>query len=344
MRPLRSLPAVPLVLCATLALPASAERADLFTSRDQVGDAVAAAVGRATGTIDLALYALKLPKATEVLAAKARAGVKIRLVVDAGHADAADVGALVAAGVEVRKLAGLGPRGLMHNKIALVDGAQLVAGSFNWTTAADELNLENAVLRDDPALIKGFSAYWAWMWQAALPLDAPAAEAQPRGPPPADPAPGIWFKGEAWPAYAFSPSGGVEALLVKAVERSNARVEVAMFSFFSQNLADALIAAQGRGARVRVVADKGQAANSAVVATLVKAGVPIRFRSGRAGAGVLPHKFALFDGEMLETGSFNWTVNAEKNSYENALFSTAPQDLSAFEDEFDRIYAEAASS
>lgn len=319
-----------------------AARANLFTSRDQVGDAVAAAVAGAAESIDLALYSLKLPKAAKALLAKAEAGVPIRLIIEAGHADAPEVRALADAGAEVRKLAGVAPRGLMHNKVALLDGRQLIAGSFNWTSAADGMNLENCVLRDEPQLVAGYRRYWDWMWARAAPLDGPAGEGAPRGPPPADPAPGLWFKGEAWPSYAFSPKGGTEDLLARAIERSRTRIEGAIFSFYSQRLADALIAAHRNGVRVRLVLDAGQAERSEAVKSLARAGVPVRLRSGRGSVGVMHHKFAVFDGELLETGAFNWSFNAENNSYENVLFSTAAEDLSAFEDEFERIFGESA--
>lgn len=332
------------LLCA--AAPASgADRGNWFSGTHAVGDVLVGELGRTRKTADLALYALKLPKATEAVLAALGRGVAVRLVVDAGHAAASeDVRRLAVAGAEVRTLKGYGDRGLMHNKIALLDGGRLITGSFNWTSAADNVNLENLLLRDEPALLAGFSAYWGWMWERADPLDGPARESAPRGPPPSDPAPSVWFKGQAWPSYAFSPQGGTEALLVKAIKLSTKRIDAAIFSFYGQVLADALIGAKARGVRVRLVLDRGQAANSRVVRALIDAGVQVRLRSGRGDVGVMHHKFALFDGELLETGSFNWSVNAETNSYENTVFSARPEDLSAFEDEFERAYGEASSS
>ena len=53
--------------------------------------------------------------------------------------------------------------------------------------------------------------------------------------------------------------------------------------------------------------------------------------------GVMHHKFGIFDGEMLETGSFNYSMNATFHNFENAFFSTDPQDIGD-ENEFQKLY------
>ena len=49
------------------------------------------------------------------------------------------------------------------------------------------------------------------------------------------------------------------------------------------------------------------------------------------------NKFAVFDGALVEAGSFNWTRNGEKNNYENAMFLDAPDDVAAFAAAFKRV-------
>jgi len=53
--------------------------------------------------------------------------------------------------------------------------------------------------------------------------------------------------------------------------------------------------------------------------------------------GVMHDKFAVFDGALVEAGSFNWTRNGERNNYENAMFLDAPDDVAAFAAHFKRI-------
>jgi phosphatidylserine/phosphatidylglycerophosphate/cardiolipin synthase-like enzyme len=207
-----------------------------------------------------------------------------------------------------------------------------MTGSFNWTRAADDKNFENAVFKTDKALIEGFTRNWEWMW---------ALEKGGVGAPPADPQRPVAFAGGKYPRYAFSPQGGVEDLLVDAIGRSKSTIDVAIFSFYSQRVADALIAAKKRKVVVRLIADIGQTRRSQAMLALWTAGVTLRLSSGRAGTGAMHHKYALFDGAMLMSGSYNFSQNAELYNFENDLFTAAKGEVAAFGGEFAAVWAQA---
>ncbi len=46
----------------------------------------------------------------------------------------------------------------MHHKVILVDGRQVIFGSFNFSNNADEDNDENLLVVDDPGLAAQFEA------------------------------------------------------------------------------------------------------------------------------------------------------------------------------------------
>ncbi len=331
------------------AAPARAGGRVLFTDTDQVGDAVASAIRSAGSSIEAALYELSLPKLTDALIAAERGGVNVRVVLDYGHAPknlppdkrTNDVQRLLAAGVQVRSLRGFGKYGIMHNKFAVFDGKTLETGSFNWSIGADNQNFENALFRDEPNIVSGYESYWRWMWAKGKPLSSTQAEPESIEPAPSDPSPALAFKGEAWPSYAFSPQGGGEALLVRAIDKCASSIDIAMFSFYSQNVGDALLRAKNRGVAIRLVVDRSQAQSSPLTPFLQQ-NFDMRLSSGRGGVGVLHDKFGVYDGELLETGSFNYTGNAENNNYENLLFSTQDSDLSAYQAAFERLWQQAA--
>jgi len=50
------------------------------------------------------------------------------------------------------------------------------------------------------------------------------------------------------------------------------------------------------------------------------------------------HKFAVIDGKVLLTGSFNWTASAEHLNYENLLVFHSKEIADIFEKEFNRIW------
>lgn len=298
----------------------------------------------------LALYELKLPAAADAIIRAHRRGVAVRVVFDEGHAReepgpeagrSPELQRVIDAGVEVRTLRGGGDYGIMHHKTAVLDGELLVAGSFNWTLAAEQRHFENLALRGDPAVVALFEADFRWMWEAARPLKSPGgADASGMGPPPADPARPVRFNGGAYPRAAFSPRGGIEALLLDAIGRARRRVDVAMFSFYSEPLARALIEAKARGVKVSVVADAGQARRSPAVRLLRDAGVELRLSAGRAaGFSVMHHKYIVLDGRLAMNGSYNFSRNAELNNHENVLISADAGEAGALLKEQEHVFS-----
>jgi phosphatidylserine/phosphatidylglycerophosphate/cardiolipin synthase-like enzyme len=50
------------------------------------------------------------------------------------------------------------------------------------------------------------------------------------------------------------------------------------------------------------------------------------------------HKFAVFDGSLALTGSYNWTRGAARDNEENLVISDAPRFVEAFQGEFERLW------
>jgi len=113
-----------------------------------------------------------------------------------------------------------------------------------------------------------------------------------------------------------------------------------MYSFFSETLADALIEAHQQGRRVVMIVDKNQGRRSKVLEKLARAGVPLRWTSGRAPGGVMHHKFAIFDRKLLALGSYNMTYSGEHHNFENVNFTTQPDGVADFLEELQALYAQ----
>jgi phosphatidylserine/phosphatidylglycerophosphate/cardiolipin synthase-like enzyme len=326
----------------------------IFTARGgSPAGSIAQAIGAARRTVRVSLYSLSLPGATQALVDAKGRGLTVEVLFDYAHAYPKSAGSdglagptaqlkqVLAAGIPVRLLQGGGPYGIMHNKFALLDGALLETGSFNWTTAAESSNHENAVFRDDAGLLADYQAYWDWMWAQGVPYGEGRA-GKPSGTPPAC-ATAVSANGRTFPACSFSPAGGTEAQVVAAIDSANGRVHVAMFSFTSDAVVRALIRAKDRGAEVLVALDRGQLAHETVGTTLRGAGVPVKVLTGPNGGGMLHDKFGVMDG-LVELGSFNWTNNANANNFENALFSADAGDVAGYEAEFQALWSEGADS
>lgn len=115
----------------------------------------------------------------------------------------------------------------------------------------------------------------------------------------------------------FSPHGGCTALVVHELEQAKRQVRVLAYSFTSDAIADALVAAAKRGVDVQVVLDKSNRTGRYTDAPeLDQAHVPVTIDAAHA---IAHNKVIVIDGTTVLTGSFNFTVAAEAHNAENML-------------------------
>ncbi len=115
----------------------------------------------------------------------------------------------------------------------------------------------------------------------------------------------------------FSPDGGAEKAIVKLIDGAHTKIHVLAYSFTSKPIANALIAAKQRGVDVNIVLDRSQpTARGGQMQTVMAAGIPVWVDSKHA---IAHNKVVLVDGDIFETGSFNFTYSAEHRNGENAL-------------------------
>ena len=137
----------------------------------------------------------------------------------------------------------------------------------------------------------------------------------------------------------FSPNGDTANRIIKAIDSSNSTIDLAIFDLTSQDIKQAFDRAKNKGVKIRIIADSRQAKGEhSVIQSLLDKGFNICIRHGR-GRGIMHNKFAIFDGKLMITGSYNWTYNAEHNNYENAIFISDPETINKYQQEFSRIWA-----
>ena len=147
----------------------------------------------------------------------------------------------------------------------------------------------------------------------------------------------------------FSPRGGCEEAILAQLDGAKDYIHVAMYAFTSRYLAQALVRARERGVEVKVVLDRSFQEESEYSKGdfLKRKGIPVRLvtpvetRGLRVIKGLMHHKFAVIDGRVVITGSYNWTARAERVNYENLLiFVNAPGVAGAYEREFERLWGD----
>lgn len=119
-----------------------------------------------------------------------------------------------------------------------------------------------------------------------------------------------------WEVY-FSPHGGCTEAIIRELNKTKSAVLVQAYSFTSAPIAKAMLNAHKRKVRVEVILDKSQVKDTYSSAMFfINQGIPVRIDDKH---GIAHNKVIVIDGEIVITGSFNFTKAAEENNAENPL-------------------------
>jgi phosphatidylserine/phosphatidylglycerophosphate/cardiolipin synthase-like enzyme len=117
-----------------------------FSPDDGVAAHILDLLEAATESIHFLAYSFTSDDIGQAIIAKAQAGLEVSGVVDVSQStgQGAEYETLKGAGVDVR-LDG-NPRGLMHDKVIIIDRSIIITGSYNFTASAEDHNDENLVV------------------------------------------------------------------------------------------------------------------------------------------------------------------------------------------------------
>jgi len=114
----------------------------------------------ATKSIHLADYSFNMQTVTDILVAKAKAGVDVKLVLDnsqsKGNTEVPDITELKACPEVHMVIVESDMSQIMHNKSTVIDGHITETGSWNYTTAASKEN-NNFFVFDDELITNDFN-------------------------------------------------------------------------------------------------------------------------------------------------------------------------------------------
>lgn len=127
----------------------------------------------------------------------------------------------------------------------------------------------------------------------------------------------------------FTPGQDCTAMLVDTINAAQKNVEVQAYSFTSYPIAKALVQAAGRGVDVEVILDKTQfdGQHFSVSGYLYQHGISLYEDDT---VNIAHNKVMIFDGNTLETGSFNFTKAAQTQNAENMLIIHNPEVAAAY--------------
>ena len=118
----------------------------------------------------------------------------------------------------------------------------------------------------------------------------------------------------------FSPNGGCTEKVIQEIGKAQSQIDVAIYSFTSKPIAEALARACEREVNIRILLDRQQAGGQySRDEYLVENGLSVILDKHD---GSMHNKICVIDKKVLITGSFNWSNNAEERNEENMLVFT----------------------
>lgn len=135
----------------------------------------------------------------------------------------------------------------------------------------------------------------------------------------------------------FSPSTDCENEIIRLINQSQNKIDIAVYAINNDNIIDALKQAYTRGVKIRILTDRLQASNkSSKVKELYALGFDIKINSQYK---IEHNKFALFDNKYVSSGSYNWTNPATSANSENCIFFEDNQPIiQAYQKHFDQLW------
>jgi len=126
--------------------------------------------------------------------------------------------------------------------------------------------------------------------------------------------------------------------LFAAISECKKSLDMCLFLITLTDMASLAIRLMQDGVRVRVIVDHSNIGlTGCQVSRLREAGVRV---VSRKQSGLMHHKFAVVDGRVVITGSFNWTSQAIYNNNENVIISSNKKLVEPFVVEFEKLWEE----
>ena len=286
---------------------------------------------RAQDTLDIAVQELESKPITQAILAAEGRGVRVRVALERDYlaeyparADPWRAGGgnepnrrlhstLMRANVPV--ITDLNPD-LFHQKFMVADWetssrAAVLTGSTNFTPTGTEKNLNHVLIVRGKRTATVYRKEFDEVWSGTFGQKRERHDGPPR----------TYDVSRVKVKALFAPDHAPEMEIMKQMLKAKKSIDFAVFTFSqSSGIDDTMIALQGTGIAVRGIIDRMQASQEwAASKGLRQAGVDI-YRTKRVGGlGKLHHKLMVIDGEVVISGSFNYTGPATALNDENVV-------------------------
>jgi len=293
-----------------------------------VDEALATAIDAAHASVDVAIYNLNLWSIRNALLDAHDRGVLVRVVAESDNLDSEEFQDLIEAQIAV-----LGDRreGSMHNKFVIIDQSEVWTGSMNFTLSGAYADNNNMIRVRSDEIAARYLAEFNEMFEQDLFGDDILPQASMSA---------IQI-GETSVEVYFSPDDQVEARILEILEGARRSIQFLAFSFTSDPIGEALLSRAAARLDVTGVMDAEQAVSNVGTEyeNFLQSGLDVRLDGND---GQMHDKVLIVDGEILITGSYNFSRNAEETNDENVLIIHDARLAATYLAEFQQIFAQAA--
>ncbi len=331
-------------------------------------------------SIALAFFEFRLPLLAQALVERHQAGATVRLIIDNQSNDLEPVNGedaltiLREAGIPIidDTADGTSGSGLMHHKFIVIDDQTVITGSANMTPSGlhgdDEQpnsrgNANHLLKIESPEIAQVFQEEFNLMWgdgpggktDSLFGVNKPVREAK------------MFNLEEGTVTVRFSPTSknipfekSTNWLIGHALAQAYKSINLALFVFSEQKIADVLEQRHDDGVEIRVLIDPGFAYrdfsegldllgierlnrfceyednNNPWSNPIKRMGVPNLVEGDK-----LHHKYGVIDNEIVITGSHNWSAAANNENDEALLVIDNSTVAAHFVNEFNRLASDA---
>jgi phosphatidylserine/phosphatidylglycerophosphate/cardiolipin synthase-like enzyme len=284
-------------------------------------------------SIHIASFEFNLTPVAEALIAAKNRGVDVKWVTDDENGLEYDTqpgrgqfALMAAAGIELKDDAGRSA--LMHNKFWIFDGQVVWTGSTNASVNGVFKQNNNVLVMRSPEIAFIYEREFQELWSAQLGPRAPSTINKQ------------WVILDGTPIQVlFSSEDHVVNNLVALVKDAQTSIRFLAFSFTDDPLAQAMIDRRTAGVDVKGVFETfGSSSPGSELKTFWCAGLPVR-QDGNGS--FLHHKVIVIDGNIVVTGSLNYSSSADDENEENVVIIDNPEIAALYLQEFEKLWEQA---
>jgi phosphatidylserine/phosphatidylglycerophosphate/cardiolipin synthase-like enzyme len=146
--------------------PAIAEIETLFSPGGSIKESLQKEMESTTSTLDLAIHEMTSLEMAQILVKAKQRGLKVRVIADSKQANirTSKITYLIQQGILVKVLGGK-EKGVMNHRFMILDGKQVLTGSFDWSEASLKWNYENILILYESEVVASYQKEFDRLWR-----------------------------------------------------------------------------------------------------------------------------------------------------------------------------------